>query len=238
MSTSSSTPQHRGPRKRRRPVREKLPLLQLEEWNENNTYREDPPECIRYHLGINVTAKRKSVYKDTRPNLALAPGAYWRTYLRVKMNEVVQEVLGRDSFAKATETYIVVLVKARSTHPLIQRFKGLDIVWNDIEDQLIEWSDHFQDGKNLRVEMTFKYEDVQTSSAKSSTKKGDSRAGTSATRRQLVERGLQIDAEEHSTGRPATWRDVYSIPSCDVLELRAHWDHTAGLIPGVRDTTS
>jgi uncharacterized membrane-anchored protein YhcB (DUF1043 family) len=154
------------------------------------------------------------VYKDTKPNLALALGPYWRTILRSKIEQVMQEVLSKDTFARATETYVVVSVTARSTPPLTQRFKGVDIIWNEIEDQLIEWSDHFQDGKKLRVDMTFKYEDLQTSPAKSSTRKGGSRGGLSATQRLRNEREAQINAEEHSTDQPATWRDVYTLMRC------------------------
>jgi hypothetical protein len=52
------------------------PLLQLEEWDKDKTYKEDPPECLRYHLGVNLTLNGKSVLKDTKINLALAPTLY------------------------------------------------------------------------------------------------------------------------------------------------------------------
>jgi hypothetical protein len=71
------------------------------------------------------------------------------------MEHVVQQKVGHDTFMRAIETYVVVSVTPRSERPISKRFTGLDIEWNEIEDQLVERSDHFQDGKTLWVDLTF-----------------------------------------------------------------------------------
>lgn len=108
---STTAPEPRGPRTRKRhqPSRERLPLLQLEEWDKDKTYNEDALECNHYHLGVNGTFNGKSVLKDTKTNLALAPAPYWRSILRPELEQIPQETLDQNCLAKAIETYMVVL---------------------------------------------------------------------------------------------------------------------------------
>ena len=57
----------------------------------------------------------------------------------------MQQTLGHDTFTRATETYVVVSITARSERTVNKHFKGVDIDWSEIEDQLAKWSNHLKD---------------------------------------------------------------------------------------------
>jgi hypothetical protein len=48
-----------------RPHSGKLELLDLDEWNENETYDEEPPTCLHYSIEWKVTLNNKLLSKDT-----------------------------------------------------------------------------------------------------------------------------------------------------------------------------
>jgi hypothetical protein len=54
----------------------KLQLLYRDEWDEDNTYDEDPLSCIHYSIEWKVTLNGKLISKDTEQNLVLAPTFY------------------------------------------------------------------------------------------------------------------------------------------------------------------
>jgi hypothetical protein len=59
-----------------RPRAGKFELLSLDEWNENETYDEEPPTCLHYSIEWKVTLNNKLLAKDTEPDLVLAPRFY------------------------------------------------------------------------------------------------------------------------------------------------------------------
>ncbi|KFY88915.1 hypothetical protein V500_06046 [Pseudogymnoascus sp. VKM F-4518 (FW-2643)] len=55
---------------------DKLQLLHIDEWDDENTYNEVPPSCIHYSIEWKVTLNGKLISKDTEQNLVLAPTFY------------------------------------------------------------------------------------------------------------------------------------------------------------------
>jgi hypothetical protein len=57
--------------------RKKLSFCQLNDWDEDKAYNEDPPSYIHYSIEWKVTVNNRVVSKDTEPDMVLAPGSYW-----------------------------------------------------------------------------------------------------------------------------------------------------------------
>ncbi|KAK1637424.1 hypothetical protein BDP81DRAFT_286698, partial [Colletotrichum phormii] len=55
---------------------DRLPLLQLSDWDEDDLYEEQPPTYIHYTIEWKLTANKKLVARDSEPDLVLAPNAF------------------------------------------------------------------------------------------------------------------------------------------------------------------
>lgn len=62
-------------RKPRRSLQDRLPLLQLEDWDPEREYARDSPTCVHYDLEWKVTSNGKQISKDTERNLVLGPAS-------------------------------------------------------------------------------------------------------------------------------------------------------------------
>jgi len=58
------------------PQPDKLILIQLNDWDQEKTYDEDPPNYIYYSIEWKVTLNNKMISKDTEQDLMLAPTSY------------------------------------------------------------------------------------------------------------------------------------------------------------------
>jgi hypothetical protein len=67
----------RGDRGKSRQGYSQLELLNLEESDESETYDGDPPTCVHYSIEWKTTPNNKLIFKDTEPDLVLAPRFYW-----------------------------------------------------------------------------------------------------------------------------------------------------------------
>lgn len=131
---------------------QKLRFLRLNEWDKNKSYNKNPPTWIHYLVVWSALLNRKEFLRDSQPNLVLNPGDYWRVFLQGEVEGLVQEKLGNQS-----ADHIMVNVSAgRSARKLVKRFRA-DIDWHLIENQLIQWSELFRAGKDLRVDIAFHY---------------------------------------------------------------------------------
>jgi hypothetical protein len=153
----------------------------------------------------------KSVARDTELDLVLAPGAFWSTRLKQKLEELLlpQKKRRKMSF-QADDTNVAVCVKDRSERDLIKRFNKLDIDWTVIEKQLLSWSHLFRAGRKLRINISFNYSARDLAigtSVRRATKRGSSQ-------RILAQREVQLNAEEETSGHPSIWRDVYNLMRC------------------------
>jgi hypothetical protein len=199
-----------------RPLSGKLELLSLDEWNENETYDEEPPSCLRYSIEWKVTLNNRLLAKDTEPDLVLAPRFYWSLFLRDKLDKLLQKKLPPSKRVACEDTNVVVSVTERSQRDLTKRFDETDVDWFLVEKQLSQWSESFRAGKKLRVDVSFNYVELGQPAPVVS-KRGGRRGYASATQQMLAERDSQVDAEEGALGQPSTWQDVYNLMRCPGL---------------------
>jgi hypothetical protein len=196
-----------------RPHAGKLELLNLDEWDENETYDEDPPTCLRYSIEWKVTLNNKLISKDTEPNLVLAPRFYWSLFLREKLDKLLQKKLSPSKRVICEDTNVIVSVTDRSERDLTKRFDERDIDWFLVERQFLAWGESFRAGKRLRIDVSFNYVEVGQQGAVT-TKRTGKRGGSSATQQMFAEMDSQINAEEGNPLRPSVWQDVYNLMRC------------------------
>jgi hypothetical protein len=191
----------------------KLGFCQPTDWDEEKIYDEDPPSFIHYSIEWKVKLHKKEVSNDTELDVVLAPASYWRLVLQPKLEKLLCRKLAKNRHVMSEETNVVISVTDRSQRDVTKRFDDTNVEWSVIERQLVLWSDLFQAGKKLRVNISFIY--IETSlPAATSSRKADKRGASSTTNMMLDERAAQLDAEEASTGEPSIWKDVYSAMRC------------------------
>jgi hypothetical protein len=204
---------HTGSTDHIRPHSGKLELLDLDEWNENETYDEEPPTCLHYLIEWKVTLNNKLLSKDTEPDLVLAPRFYWSLFLRNKLEKLLQKKLPPSKRVAYEDTNVVVSVTERSQRDLTKRFDEMDVDWFLVERQLLQWSELFRAGKKLRVDVLFNYVEIGQPALVAS-KRGGKRGYSSCTQQMLTERDFQVDAEEGTSSQPSIWQDVYNLMRC------------------------
>jgi hypothetical protein len=196
-----------------RPLSGKLELLNLDEWNENETYDEEPPTCLHYSIEWKVTLNNKLLSRDTEPDLVLAPRFYWSLFLRDKLDKLLQRKLPPSQRVACEDTNVVVSVTERSKRDLTKRFDEMDVDWFLVERQLSQWSESFRAGKRLRMDVSFNYVEIGPPAPVTS-KRGRGRGYPSATQQMLAERDSQVDTEDGAAGQPSIWQDVYNLMRC------------------------
>ena len=191
-----------------------LTFVQLRDWDRESRYDEVPPTCIHYSIEWKVMVNRKVILKDTEQDIVLEPAAYWQSILQPRLEELLREKILPPRAVRADDTEVVVSVTKRAERDLVKQFKATNIKWSVVREQLIAWSDLFERGKKLRVNICTRYVDIGPAAGVDRVGSNTRRAGKSATQNQLAERGAQIDAEEATTGQPSAWRDVYALMRC------------------------
>jgi hypothetical protein len=116
---------------------DKLQLLHIDEWDDENTYDEDPPSCIHYSIEWKVTLNGKLISKDKEQNLMLAPTFYWPEFLKPKLEKLLYKKIPSNKRVTLDDTNVVVSVRDRSERDLTKRFDETEIEWPVIERQLV-----------------------------------------------------------------------------------------------------
>jgi hypothetical protein len=145
----------------------------------------------------------RTVTKVTEPDVVLAPGAYWQTVLREKVERVKSRKLFSDRRARLEDTTVMASVLNDRSQKLHQQAEGIDIDWEMTEKQLLKWKELFRRGKKLKLDVCVNY--VADDNDQSSTRNGEKRNTRSVTNAMLAEREARIDAEQNS-GQSSPWR--------------------------------
>jgi hypothetical protein len=115
---------------------DRLQLLQIDEWDDEKTYDEDPPNCIHYSIEWKVTLNGKLISKDTEQNFVLAPTFYWPLFLKPKLEKLLCKKVSSNRRVTPDDTNVVVSVAERFERDLTRRFDETDIEWPVIERHL------------------------------------------------------------------------------------------------------
>ncbi|KAJ5100797.1 hypothetical protein N7456_006849 [Penicillium angulare] len=165
-------------------------------------------DYIQYVIEWRVTLNRRVVVKDTEQDLVQMPSFYWPR-IQARACDILHSKIARNRQVRPDDMAIVVSVNDRSQRDLVKHFDGSDVDWNAIEKQLLSWASLYRLGKELRLKISVNYIEDSAPSALGSDKRGKS----SVTKRMLVDRDAQLDAEEAS-GQPSVWREVYQMIRC------------------------
>ncbi|KAI7762676.1 hypothetical protein LZL87_014164 [Fusarium oxysporum] len=193
--------------------RSRLPLLQLDNWDPDDTYDESPPTCVHYSIEWKLQLRKGRLSKltnDTEQDRVLAPGAFWDTTLKDKVDKLLRQKTPRGKKYVPEETIIVVSVTDRGERDLTKRFDEFNIDWQMAEEQLCKWSPLFRAGKKLRIDISFVCKEEPHGSRV--VQQQGSRG--SATARQLAQRDQLLETQE-AAGQPRVWKDVYDLMRCN-----------------------
>ncbi|KAI1013601.1 hypothetical protein LB504_013208 [Fusarium proliferatum] len=175
--------------------RSRLPLLQLDDWDPDGTYDESPPTCIHYSIEWKLQLRKGRLSKltnDTEQDCVLAPGAFWDTTLRDRVDKLLRQKTPRGKSYVPEETIVIVSINDRGERDLTKRFDEFNIDWRMAEEQLCRWSPLFRAGKKLRIDISFVCKEEPHGSR----------------RDQLLE-------TQEAAGQPRVWKDVYDLMRCN-----------------------
>ena len=192
---------------------DRLRLLHYSEWDPEADYRKNRPSCIRYTIEWKVTLNKKAIVKNTERDVVLLPAAYFDVILSPKIKAIVDKQNSQKKNVHPENTSVVVSVNDRTEPDLNRTYDNTDVIWEEIEEQLVEWGELCRAGKRLRVDLSFNYKEVIPNEAKASGSRSG-RARNSATRIMLAERASYVEAEEASTGQVSIWDSLYRLMRC------------------------
>ena len=158
--------------------------------------------------------KKKAIIKDPEQDVVLSPAVYWEKCLQSRLEERLPKKGFPPRSVRAEEIEVIVSVTGRTGRPLTRQFDDLRIDWSVVERQLTEWSELFQKGKKLLVNIRIRYVEVNTLNSTNGPATKPTKVGRTATQHMLADRAAQIDAEETTTGEPSAWRYVYALMRC------------------------
>ncbi|KIW22004.1 uncharacterized protein PV07_12589 [Cladophialophora immunda] len=191
--------------------RENLSFLEEEDWDPDKPYNGD-----RFHYLIEwkVRLNGKAVANQSEPNVVVSLDCYWRLVLQDRLEQVVRRRFAKNRRLRHEHTAVVVSVTERSQRDLSKEYEGTEIDWAVANNQLLDWSPHFQKGKKLRVNLSFNFVEQNAQSASRSARRGDKRGRKSASSGMLADRDREIAAEQDATGEPPVWPDLYAFMRC------------------------
>lgn len=190
-----------------------LGFIPLHLWDKDHGYNEVPPLYIHYDIEWRLKIGRNVILKETEENIVVDPASIWRLVLQPRLEEQLQKHVKPPRIIQPKSTDMVVSVTGRKERPLNKQFEGVSIDWSIVERKLLQWSDLFRNGKKLRVDICLHYTETERSSRNANDQNKRRKVGSSATERSLNELDA-VDAQEFTTGKPPSWRHVYTVYRC------------------------
>jgi hypothetical protein len=95
-----------------------IPLLQWEDWDQEQEYNETPARCLHYSIEWRVNVNGKIISKDTEQDLVLAPAPFWQHFLQPKLDRLLRRKLSPSRCVKCDDTNVVVSVTERAERDL------------------------------------------------------------------------------------------------------------------------
>jgi len=129
-------------------------LLLLQEWDGITVPSMD---TLHYTVEWKAVLKTKRISISTEEGVFLAPGAFWDSTLRRKIDESLNREFSSQDRPEPCNTVVVVSVSKRAERDLTKEFAGLDVDWSVIEEKLESWAGYFREGKRLTVKVTFRF---------------------------------------------------------------------------------
>ncbi|KAI9859119.1 MAG: hypothetical protein M1813_007075 [Trichoglossum hirsutum] len=117
----------------RQEQREKLRFLQLDEWDEYNTYEEDEPSCLHHSIEWKVSVNNRVVSKDMEQDLVLVPTAYRHNDLKLELEGLLRKKVAQNRHVRCDDASVAASVTDRAERDLIKRFDDLNIDQSIVE---------------------------------------------------------------------------------------------------------
>lgn len=184
----------------------RLPLLRLNDWQEDAQYDRNNPKYIHYDFEWKVSQREnirsRQVDKDSEPDISLAPSDYWEVKFRKQLDSLLQDKRKFPSESyMCEETSIAISIERTRGRGLTKRFKGQTIDWNIVDSHLEGLGALFRVGKTMDKRITLFIELVykEDTKAPAPTKKQKKKKSQSdAQRAQMeAEAGLWSRVYEH-----------------------------------------
>ncbi|KAI9148661.1 hypothetical protein HJFPF1_10702 [Paramyrothecium foliicola] len=166
----------------------------------------DRDSCRPYTVNWTLCVKKARLNKLTGnavQNVEHYPSAFWASSLKSDIDTIISEK-GLDENHEPDETQITISINARGEHDVPKRFTGLNIEWNEIDEQIKTWDNLVRMGKKLTIKLTFIFKETGPIALRSG------RPRRNATDTQLRERAALHDAQD---GLPI-WEQVYNLFEC------------------------
>lgn len=165
---------------------------------------------IRYDIEWKLIKNKRSIYVNTERMVKVAPSVHWREILKSKIAMARSANGLDDTQATLVDTSIVVLKTGRPANKVFHQFKGLEVVWTQIEEDMEEWAHQLKPDQMLKIELSVKWDTKRHASAGTKTQAGRS----SATKRMLADRGEVIMMEQRASGKAPLWPANFESVRC------------------------
>ncbi|CAG2001625.1 unnamed protein product [Fusarium graminearum] len=171
---------------------------------------QESPNCVSYTIKWSLGTRKSKFNKltqNTVQNIGRYPSHFWESDLESEIDSIVREKKLNNTH-EPDETQITFSITTRGVDKIPFRYTGLNVKWDEADEQIDNWSELVRDGGKLVVQIAFIFKENNQSVSS-----GPGRRGQSATNGQLNERAA-IHNHQDATDEPPIWEKVYDIFEC------------------------